>query len=102
MYDYLKELPPEYKQEYKSLINNALPTPFGTQERYDLVKYQLIIIAYKEENFIGDCVESLINQTTSPYEFEVLIVNNCSIEEEFDNTEIVVKEKKETNKIDKE
>ena len=100
MYDYLKELPPEYKQEYKSLINNALPTPFGTQERYDLVKYQLIIIAYKEENFIGDCVESLINQTTSPYEFEVLIVNNCSIEEEFDNTEIVVKEKLDKYKYD--
>jgi glycosyltransferase involved in cell wall biosynthesis len=100
MYDYLKEIPPTYKQEYKSLINNALPTPFGTQERYDFIKYQLIIIAYREENFIGDCVESLINQTTSPYEFEVLIINNCSKEEEFDNTEIVVKEKLEKYKYD--
>ena len=100
MYDYLKEIPPEYKQEYKSLVNNALPAPFGTQERYDFVKYQLIIIAYREESFIGDCVESLINQTTSPYEFEVLIVNNCSIEEELDNTEIVVKEKLDKYKYD--
>ena len=93
MYDYLKEIPPEYKQEYKSLIGKFIPIN-------DSVKYQLIIIAYREENFIGDCVESLINQTTSPYEFEVLIINNCSKEEEFDNTEIVVKEKLEKYKYD--
>jgi glycosyltransferase involved in cell wall biosynthesis len=93
MYDYLKEIPPEYKQEYKSLIGKFIPIN-------DSVKYQLIIIAYREENFIGDCLESLINQTTSPYEFEVLIINNCTKEEEFDNTEIVVKEKLDKYKYD--
>ena len=93
MYDYLKEIPPGYKQEYKSLIGKVIPTN-------DSVKYQLIIMAYKEENFIGECVESLTNQTISPEEFEVLIINNCSYEEEFDNTEIVVKEKLERYKYD--
>jgi len=100
MYDYLKEIPPEYKEKYKNSVNNALSTPFGTQERYDFVKYQLVIIAYKEENFIGECVESLINQTASPHEFEVLIINNCSVEEELDNTEMVVKEKLDKYKYD--
>ena len=93
MYDYLKEIPPGYKQEYKSLIGKVIPAS-------DSVKYQLIIMAYKEENFIGECVESLTNQTISPDEFEVLIINNCSYEEEFDNTEIVVKEKLERYKYD--
>ena len=51
MYDYLKEIPPGYKQEYKSLIGKVIPAS-------DSVKYQLIIMAYKEENFIGECVES--------------------------------------------
>ena len=93
MYDYLREIPPGYKQEYKSLISKFIPTN-------DSVKYQLIIMAYKEENFIGECVESLTNQTISPDEFEVLIINNCSYEEEFDNTESVVKEKLERYKYD--
>ena len=93
MYDYLKEIPPGYKQEYKSLIGKVIPAS-------DSVKYQLIIMAYKEENFIGECVESLTNQTISPDEFEVLIINNCSREEEFDNTESVVKEKLERYKYD--
>jgi glycosyltransferase involved in cell wall biosynthesis len=93
MYDYLKEIPPGYKQEYKSLIDKVIPAS-------DSVKYQLIIMAYKEENFIGECVESLTNQTISPDEFEVLIINNCSREEEFDNTESVVKEKLERYKYD--
>ena len=93
MYDYLREIPPGYKQEYKSLIDKFIPTN-------DSVKYQLIIMSYKEENFIGECVESLTNQTTSPDEFEVLIINNCSYEEEFDNTESVVKEKLERYKYD--
>jgi glycosyltransferase involved in cell wall biosynthesis len=93
MYDYLREIPPGYKQEYKSLIGKFIPTK-------DSVKYQLIIMAYKEENFIGECVESLTNQTISPDEFEVLIINNCSYEEEFDNTESVVKEKLERYKYD--
>ena len=57
-------------------------------------------MSYKEENFIGECVESLTNQTISPDEFEVLIINNCSYEEEFDNTESVVKEKLERYKYD--
>jgi len=69
MYDYLREIPPGYKQEYKSLIDKFIPTN-------DSVKYQLIIMSYKEENFIGECVESLTNQTISPDEFEVLIINN--------------------------
>jgi len=93
MYDYLREIPPGYKQEYKSLIDKFIPTN-------DSVKYQLIIMSYKEENFIGECVESLTNQTISPDEFEVLIINNCSYEEEFDNTESVVKEKLERYKYD--
>ena len=93
MYDYLREIPPGYKQEYKSLIGKFIPTN-------DSVKYQLIIMSYKEENFIGECVESLTNQTISPDEFEVLIINNCSREEEFDNTESVVKEKLERYKYD--
>jgi len=93
MYDYLREIPPGYKQEYKSLIGKFIPTN-------DSVKYQLIIMSYKEENFIGECVESLTNQTISPDEFEVLIINNCSYEEEFDNTESVVKEKLERYKYD--
>jgi|TARA_Y100000031_G_scaffold150926_1_gene191204 hypothetical protein len=93
MYDYLREIPPGYKQEYKSLIDKFMPTN-------DSVKYQLIIMSYKEENFIGECVESLTNQTISPDEFEVLIINNCSYEEEFDNTESVVKEKLERYKYD--
>ena len=79
MYDYLREIPPSYRQEYNSLVVND--NHIG-----DSVKYQLIILSYKEENCIGDCVESLINQTISPDEFEVLIINNCSYEEEFDNT----------------
>jgi hypothetical protein len=57
-------------------------------------------LSYKEENCIGDCVESLINQTISPDEFEVLIINNCSYEEEFDNTENIVKEKLHKYKYD--
>ena len=44
--------------------------------------------------------ESIINQTASPNEFEVLIINNCSTGEEFDNTELVVKEKLEKYKYD--
>ena len=93
MYDYLREIPPGYKQEYKSLIGKFIPIN-------DSVKYQLIIMSYKEENCIGDCVESLINQTISPDEFEVLIINNCSYEEEFDNTENIVKEKLHKYKYD--
>ena len=62
MYDYLREIPPTYKQEYKSLIDNTLSTLLHIQEKCDSIKYQLIILAYKEEDFIGDCVESLINQ----------------------------------------
>jgi len=93
MYDYLREIPPGYKQEYKSLIGKFIPIN-------DSVKYQLIIMSYKEENLIGECVESLTNQTTSPDEFEVLIINNCSYEEEFDNTENIVKEKLHKYKYD--
>ena len=93
MYDYLREIPPSYRQEYNSLVVND--NHIG-----DSVKYQLIILSYKEENCIGDCVESLINQTISPDEFEVLIINNCSYEEEFDNTENIVKEKLHKYKYD--
>ena len=93
MYDYLREIPPSYRQEYNSLVVND--NHIG-----DLVKYQLIILSYKEENCIGDCVESLINQTISLDEFEVLIINNCSYEEEFDNTENIVKEKLHKYKYD--
>ena len=88
MYDYLKEIPPTYKDEYENLVTKLEILPCKST-----VKYQLIIMAYKEEKLIGGCVESLINQTASPDEFEVLIINNCSTEEEFDNTEKVVEEK---------
>jgi len=88
MYDYLKEIPPTYKDEYESLVTKLEILPCKST-----VKYQLIIMAYKEEKLIGGCVESFINQTASPDEFEVLIINNCSTEEEFDNTEKVVEEK---------
>ena len=95
MYDYLREIPPVYKNEYKNLVINSGMIPCKSD-----IKYQLIIMAYKEENFIGECVESLTNQTTSPDEFEVLIINNCSYEEEFDNTENIVKEKLHKYKYD--
>lgn len=86
MYDYLKEIPLSFREEYNNLVvnNNVI---------HHEVKYQLVILSYKEENCIGDCLDSLINQTISPNEFEVLIINNCSFEEEFDNTENIVKEK---------
>ena len=93
MYDYLREIPPSYRQEYNNLVVNS-------NHIKDSVKYQLVILSYKEENCIGDCLESLINQTTSPDKFEVLIINNCSYEEEFDNTEDIVKEKLEKYKYD--
>ncbi len=93
MYDYLREIPPSYKQEYDNLVVND-------KHIEDSVKYQLIILSYKEENLIGDCIESLISQIASPDEFEVLIINNCSTEEEFDNTELVVKEKLDKYKYD--
>ena len=86
MYDYLREIPPSFKHEYDNLVKNDIQIE-------DSVKYQLVILAYKEENLIGECIESLINQTASPDEFEVLIINNCSTEQEFDNTELIVKEK---------
>ena len=70
MYDYLKEIPPTYKDEYESLVTKLEILPCKST-----VKYQLIIMAYKEEKLIDGCVESLINQTVSPDEFEVLIIN---------------------------
>ena len=93
MYDYLKEIPLSFREEYNNLVvnNNVI---------HHEVKYQLVILSYKEENFIGDCLDSLINQTISPNEFEVLIINNCSFEEEFDNTENIVKEKLKKYKYD--
>ncbi len=93
MYDYLKEIPLSYREEYNNLVvnNNVI---------HHEARYQLVILSYKEENCIGDCLDSLINQTISPNEFEVLIINNCSFEEEFDNTEDIVKEKLEKNKYD--
>ena len=93
MYDYLKEIPLSFREEYNNLVvnNNVI---------HHEVKYQLVILSYKEENCIGDCLDSLINQTISPNEFEVLIINNCSFEEEFDNTENIVKEKLKKYKYD--
>ena len=93
MYDYLKEIPLSYREEYNNLVvnNNVI---------HHEARYQLVILSYKEENCIGDCLDSLINQTISPNEFEVLIINNCSYEEEFDNTEDIVKEKLEKYKYD--
>ena len=93
MYDYLKEIPLSFREEYNNLVvnNNVI---------HHKVKYQLVILSYKEENCIGDCLDSLINQTISPNEFEVLIINNCSFEEEFDNTENIVKEKLKKYKYD--
>ena len=93
MYDYLREIPLSYREEYNNLVVN-------NSDIKDSVKYQLVILSYKEENCIGDCLESLINQTISPDEFEVLIINNCSYEEEFDDTENIVKEKLERYKYD--
>ena len=86
MYDYLKEIPLSFREEYNNLVvnNNAI---------HHEVRYQLVILSYKEEKCIGDCLDSLINQTISPNQFEVLIINNCSYKEEFDNTEDIVKEK---------
>ena len=93
MYDYLREIPLSFKEEYNNLVvnNNAI---------HHEVRYQLVILSYKEENCIGDCLDSLTNQTISPNEFEVLIINNCSYEEEFDNTEDIVKEKLKKYKYD--
>ena len=93
MYDYLKEIPLSFREEYNNLVvnNNVI---------HHEAKYQLVILSYKEENCIGDCLDSLINQTISPNEFEVLIINNCSFEEEFDNTENIVKEKLKKYKYD--
>ena len=93
MYDYLREIPLSYREEYNNLVVN-------NSDIKDSVKYQLVILSYKEENCIGDCLESLINQTISPDEFEVLIINNCSYEEEFDDTENIVREKLERYKYD--
>ena len=91
MYDYLKEIPLSFREQYNNLVvnNNVI---------HREVRYQLVILSYKEENCIGDCLDSLINQTISPNQFEVLIINNCSHEEEFDNTEDIVKEKLEKYK----
>tara|TARA_Y100000356_G_scaffold24819_1_gene17453 strand:- start:3010 stop:4251 length:1242 start_codon:yes stop_codon:yes gene_type:complete len=91
MYDYLKEIPLSFREQYNNLVvnNNVI---------HHEVRYQLVILSYKEENCIGDCLDSLINQTISPNQFEVLIINNCSHEEEFDNTEDIVKEKLEKYK----
>ena len=86
MYDYLREIPLSYREEYNNLVVND-------NTIHHKVKYQLVILAYKEENYIGDCLDSLINQTISPDEFEVLIINNCPKEQEFDNTEDIVREK---------
>ena len=80
MYDYLREIPPSFKHEYDNLVKNDIQIE-------DSVKYQLVILAYKEENLIGECIESLINQTASPDEFEVLIVNKSTTEQECGNTE---------------
>tara|TARA_B100001769_G_scaffold274950_1_gene274893 strand:+ start:221 stop:1462 length:1242 start_codon:yes stop_codon:yes gene_type:complete len=93
MYDYLREIPSSFREEYNNLVvnNNTI---------HHEVRYQLVILSYKEENCIGDCLDSLINQTISPNEFEVLIINNCSYGEEFDNTEDIVKEKLEKYKYD--
>ena len=91
MYDYLTEIPLSFREQYNNLVvnNNVI---------HHEVRYQLVILSYKEENCIGDCLDSLINQTISPNQFEVLIINNCSHEEEFDNTEDIVKEKLEKYK----
>jgi len=93
MYDYLKEIPLSFREQYNNLVVND-------NDIHHEVRYQLVILSYKEENCIGDCLDSLINQTISPNEFEVLIINNCSYEEEFDNTEDIVKEKLEKCKYD--
>jgi len=95
MYDYLREIPPVYKNEYKNLVINSGMIPCKSD-----IKYQLVLISYNEEKVIGGCIESIINQTASPNEFEVLIINNCSAEEEFDNSELIVKEKLEKYKYD--
>ena len=40
------------------------------------MKYSVIIPAYNEEKYIGDCLKSLKNQTTPPDEI-IVIDNNC-------------------------
>ena len=47
MYDYLREIPLSYREEYNNLVVN-------NSDIKDSVKYQLVILSYKEENCIGD------------------------------------------------
>ena len=48
MYDYLKEIPLSFREQYNNLVvnNNVI---------HREVRYQLVILSYKEENCIGDC-----------------------------------------------
>lgn len=40
------------------------------------IKHSILVITYKQENVISDCLESIVNQTLSPY--EVVVVDDCS------------------------
>lgn len=43
------------------------------------MKLSFVIPAYNEEDYIGDCIESIRNEAaTSPYPVEIIVVNNAS------------------------
>ena len=50
------------------------------------IRHSILVVTYKQENVISDCLESIINQTLKPY--EVVVVDDCSP----DNTWNIVSE----------
>lgn len=53
------------------------------------MKLSFVIPAYNEENYIGDCLKSIVDQKRGlPYAIEIIVVNNAST----DGTEAVIKQ----------
>lgn len=76
--------------EYRFLLKQRVDQPFllnsikEFQQKYDLM---IVIPAYNAEQYIADCIESILSQTTE-YTYEIVIVNDGSS----DNTATVLKQ----------
>ncbi len=50
----------------------------------DEIKFSIIIPTYNSENFIANCLKSLILQHSERYSFEILIIDDCSSDKTID------------------
>lgn len=61
------------------------------------MRISVIIPSFKPQEYIYECLESLINQTLNPYEFETLpVINGCK-EPYFEQIQKYIKERSNEN-----